>query len=292
MKFDSHSDSQYTDEPAVAADLPQTESSGDERQTEIWPEVDVTYGYAEYIDSQETASTLDDAPSEELVEAQPTTDLWDKAHFGYDYDYSSQYGNPCDPENHACHQDDLSQMGGEQIVEAATDDRDDYEQPFDAYDYDADFADSYQPSCHQEFESEGMVQELIEQSPWDVSANDQSNSVVASQEVDQGEAQAYDAYDAYSYDYDRGCYEGYDDCEEEAAEEQPSDESNPVVASQEVDQWEAYADHAHDYSYEYDRGCYEGYESCEEEAAEEQPSARSELGGCEPGGSPMRNACV
>ena len=123
-------------------------------------------------------------------------------------------------------------------------------------DDDADFADSYQPSCHQEFESEEVVQELTEESPWDVSAD----------------------YEPYrEFDYENAPPKHYEGCEEEVWVDASSDASNAEVVSQEVGEYESHAYDAYDYSYEYDRGCYEGYEGCEEEAALEQPSDEAVL---------------
>ena len=75
---DDHIDSPYSDEPAVVNDQQQTAMSGDELPIEVRSEDDMTYRYGEYIDSRESASKDDDEPAEELVEAQPTADLWDK----------------------------------------------------------------------------------------------------------------------------------------------------------------------------------------------------------------------
>ncbi len=68
------------------------------------------YGYAQYIDSHDAASTVQDEPAEELVEAHTTVDPWDKADVGHDYHYSAEYSNPCIPEDDACHEAEERQV--------------------------------------------------------------------------------------------------------------------------------------------------------------------------------------
>ena len=73
---------------------------------------DLKHGYADYIDSQDSASTHQDEPAEERVEAETTDDIWDEAHLGHDYDYSCLHNHPCDPENNTHPEEDASEMAG------------------------------------------------------------------------------------------------------------------------------------------------------------------------------------
>ncbi len=121
------------------------------------------------------------------------------------------------------------------------------------------------PSCPEVTGADGASQ---------VVADDDARTETPSAAVTSQQADDYEAYDAYGYGYDHGCYEEAPSCEVESAADDAnrdvtSQVDEPAVVSQQADDYEGYRA----YRYGYDHSYYDAPPATEEESTADESTS-------------------
>ena len=202
---------------AAAQSDQRTESTTEDSSAETSPnQYYLKYDYAHDIDSRDAASTVQDEPAEEHVEAQTTIDPWDEAYVGHDYDSSSEYRNPCIAEDDACHEEECQTTG--EVLNGAIDER--------VAGREFDFENAPYGFCPQ-YDQEAVVEESAAGAlVADATSSDQSVNALTAEDIEDAPVCQEEAYGDYSY----GCCPAYDEYDSNCQDEVAADAGNQDVA--------------------------------------------------------------